>query len=140
MVPLAKTCILSRGVIGPTRQFGPGTLYKPELWAVLFGFVVPIPFWLWQRQFPDTILKTVNLPLLLNGANTIPPALGINFSSWFVVAFIFREWTRLFGMYPLTSTNKPAVLEYLVRRRNFRWWSKYNYILSAALDSGNVIF
>lgn len=105
------------GVIGPTRQFGPGTLYKPELWAILFGVLVPIPFWLWQRQFPNTRLKTVNIPLLLNGANTIPPALGINFSSWFVVAFIFQ---------------------YLVRRRNFRWWSKYNYILSAALDSGTL--
>lgn len=26
--------------------------------------------------------------------------------------------------------------EYVIRKRNFRWWSKFNYALSAALDSG----
>lgn len=30
----------------------------------------------------------------------------------------------------------PSSSEYVVRRRNFRWWSKFNYILSSALDSG----
>ena len=29
--------------------------------------------------------------------------------------------------------------EYLIRKRNFRWWTKFNYILSSALDSGTVI-
>lgn len=28
--------------------------------------------------------------------------------------------------------------EYLLRLRKFRWWSKYNFVLSAALDSGTV--
>ncbi|KAF8321391.1 oligopeptide transporter [Cantharellus anzutake] len=106
------------GVIGPTRQFGPGALYKPELYAVLFGALLPIPFWLWQRRYPKTILKTISMPVLVNGPVLIPPAVGIHFSSWFVVAFIFQ---------------------YLVRRRNFRWWSKFNYILSSALDSGTLI-
>jgi len=27
-------------------------------------------------------------------------------------------------------------IEFFIRRRNFRWWSKFNYVLSAALDSG----
>lgn len=31
-------------------------------------------------------------------------------------------------------------IEFVVRRRNFRWWSKFNYILSAALDSGEDHF
>lgn len=29
--------------------------------------------------------------------------------------------------------------EYLIRRRNFRWWSKFNYILSSSLDSGSFL-
>ena len=27
----------------------------------------------------------------------------------------------------------------MIRKRNFRWWSKFNYLLSAALDSGTVL-
>lgn len=26
-----------------------------------------------------------------------------------------------------------------MRRRHFRWWSKYNFILSAGLDSGTIL-
>jgi hypothetical protein len=48
----------------------------------------------------------------------MPPATGINYSSWFIVGFIFQSW---------------------IRRRHFRWWSKFNYILSAALDSGTIL-
>ncbi|KIO27770.1 hypothetical protein M407DRAFT_35957, partial [Tulasnella calospora MUT 4182] len=30
-------------------------------------------------------------------------------------------------------------IEYLVRIRNHRWWSKYNYILNSALEAGTGI-
>jgi hypothetical protein len=29
--------------------------------------------------------------------------------------------------------------EYVIRRRYFTWWSKYNYTLSAALDVGTIL-
>jgi hypothetical protein len=32
-----------------------------------------------------------------------------------------------------------ATAEYVIRRRHFAWWTKYNYVLSAALDSGTAI-
>jgi len=105
-------------VIGPTRQFGKGTLYHPELYALIFGALLPLPFWLWQRKFPKTRLKYVSMPVFLNGISYVPPATGINYSSWFFTGFIFQ---------------------YFLRRRNFRWWSKYNYLLSSALDSGTVL-
>ena len=54
-------------------------------------------------------------PIILNGVSYIPPAVGINFSSWFLVGFIFQ---------------------YVIRKRNITWWSKFNYITSAALDTG----
>lgn len=81
-----------RGVIGPTRQFGAHALYKPELYAIVIGAFLPLPFWLWQRRYPRTWLSNVSTPVLLNGPCYIPPALGINYSSWFVVAFVFRKW------------------------------------------------
>ncbi|KAH7104202.1 OPT-domain-containing protein [Auriculariales sp. MPI-PUGE-AT-0066] len=106
------------GVVGPARQFGKGTMYNPELFALLFGAILPVPFWLWQRKFPKSWVKLVSVPVILNGVNWIPPATGINYSSWFVVGTVFQ---------------------YFFRRRHFAWWSKFNYVLSAALDSGTII-
>ena len=84
--------MVCRGLIGPTRQFGSGSLYRGHLWAVLVGAFLPLPFWWWQRRFPDTRLKYVNIPVFLNGPEYTPPATGINYSSWFLVGFIFREY------------------------------------------------
>ncbi|KAG8899425.1 hypothetical protein FRC00_001436 [Tulasnella sp. 408] len=105
------------GLIGPSRQFGKGELYYVQVYALIIGAFLPIPFWWWQRKNPKSVVRYVNIPVLLNGPTFIPPATGINFSAWFGVGFIFQ---------------------YLVRTRNFRWWSKFNYILSAALDSGTI--
>ena len=46
------------------------------------------------------------------------PAAPINYAAWGVVGFIFQ---------------------YIIRRRHFSWWAKYNYVLSAALDSGVAV-
>ena len=32
-----------------------------------------------------------------------------------------------------------VLAEHLILKRNFRWWAKFNYILSSALDSGTMI-
>jgi len=105
------------GLIGPARQFGMGTTYHPELYALAIGAFLPVPFYFWQRRWPKSVVKFVSIPVMLNGPTFIPPATGINYSSWFLVGMIFQ---------------------YFVRTRNFRWWSKFNYILSASLDSGTI--
>ena len=106
------------GLIGPARQFGTDSIYHPQLYAIAIGAVLPLPFWLWQRKWPNKWNRFVNLPIVLNGIGLIPPATGINYSSWFLVGFIFQ---------------------FLVRRRNFVWWSKFNYVLTAAFDCGTVL-
>ena len=63
-------------------------------------------------------MRYVSTPVILNGVSSIPPATGINYSSWFAVGVVFQ---------------------YIIRKRNFAWWSKFNYVLSSALDSGTVI-
>jgi OPT oligopeptide transporter protein len=80
------------GLIGPTRQFGNGTLYHGHLFALIAGAFLPVPIWLWQRYHPKTSLRYINIPVMLNGPTFIPPARGINYSSWFVVGFIFRTY------------------------------------------------
>jgi hypothetical protein len=74
-------------------MFGPGAPYNVFLWALLAGALAPFPLWYYQRRFPDTRLKYVNLPVLLNGPSAAPPATGINYTSFFFVGFIFREST-----------------------------------------------
>jgi len=106
------------GLIGPSRQFGKGSIYNPQLYALAVGVFLPFPFWIYQRYYPKSWVQYVSTPIILIGVGYIPPAAGINYSSWFAVAIIFQ---------------------YLIRRRNFLWWSKFNYVTSAALDSGTVI-
>jgi hypothetical protein len=81
------------GLIGPTRQFGNGTLYHGYLYALIIGALLPVPFWLYQVWKPTTRLRYLNIPVILNGPTYIPPARGINYSSWFVFGFIFREFS-----------------------------------------------
>jgi hypothetical protein len=108
-----------RGLIGPSRQFGRGSIYYPQLYAIIVGALLPFPFWIMQRRRPDSWAKFVSTPVVLLGVSFIPPATGINYSSWFAVGFVFQ---------------------FIVRKRNFAWWSKYNYVTGAALDCGLFFF
>jgi len=105
------------GLIGPNRLFGRHALYNWQLYGLLIGAFLPFPFWIWCRKFPQTRLRFVSIPLLLVGISQTPPA-GINFSSWFATGFVFQ---------------------YLIKKRNFAWWTKYNYLTSAGLDCGTFL-
>jgi hypothetical protein len=104
-----------RGLIGPSRQFGPNSIYHAQLYALIAGAVLPVPFWIMHRRRPDSWAKYVSTPVVLLGVSFIPPATGINYSAWFAVGFVFQ---------------------FVIRKRNFAWWCKYNYITGAALDCG----
>ncbi|GAA5917002.1 hypothetical protein JCM6882_001299 [Rhodosporidiobolus microsporus] len=106
------------GLIGPARQFAPGKMYNPILYWLLAGAILPILTWLLARRYPNSWVSHINVPVALAGAVFMPPATGINFSSWFLVGFIFQ---------------------YIMRHRHFRWWSKFNFVLSAGMDAGTVL-
>ncbi|KAL4069062.1 OPT oligopeptide transporter protein-domain-containing protein [Scleroderma citrinum] len=109
------------GVVGPKYQFSSGQRYqcvRSLLYFFVAGAITPIISWLLLRRWPNSFLRYVNFPVFFNGTYLIPPATAINFVPWALVGFIFQ---------------------YVIRRRNFPWWAKYNYVLSAALDSGLAI-
>jgi OPT family small oligopeptide transporter len=106
------------GGVGPGRLFSVGKMYSPLLWFFLLGAVAPIPFYILARKYPYSIFRYANMPLLFNAGEAIPPASGINYSSFVLVGFI-SQW--------------------FMRRFHLRWWMRYNYILAAALDSGVAI-
>ncbi|TDL22377.1 small oligopeptide transporter [Rickenella mellea] len=106
------------GVIGPKQQFSPGQTYYGLVYFFLAGAILPFIPWVVLKRWPNGIFRYMNLPIFLNGTGLIPPATAQNFVPWAVIGFIFQ---------------------YVIRRRHFSWWSKYNYVLSAALDSGVAI-
>lgn len=103
------------GVIGPARQFSHGQVYYTLVFFFLAGFVTPLIGWLANKKWPNSWLRYVNFPVIYSGTGYIPPASAVNYVPWAITGFIFQ---------------------YLIRRRHFSWWTKYNYVLSAALDAG----
>ncbi|KAJ3751338.1 OPT oligopeptide transporter protein-domain-containing protein, partial [Lentinula detonsa] len=100
-----------------TEVFGVASIIVTLLFFFLIGGLAPIISWIIDKKYPNSFFKYVN-PVIFNGTQLLPPASGINYVPWAIVGFIFQ---------------------YLIRRRNFPWWTKYNYVLSAALDSGLAI-
>ncbi|VDB85097.1 unnamed protein product [Peniophora sp. CBMAI 1063] len=106
------------GVIGPQRQFSKGQMYYGLTFFFLVGALAPIAQYVMHKKLRWNWMKYVNFPVIFSGTGYIPPATPLNYVPAAIVGFIFN---------------------YVIRRRNFAWWSKYNYVLSAGLDSAYAI-
>lgn len=106
------------GVIGPQRQFSSGQVYHGLLYFFLIGAFCPFAAWIISLKWPHSLIRYVNFPIIFSGTGYIPPASAVNYVPWTIVAFIFN---------------------YVIRRRHFSWWTKYNYVLAAGLDSGLAV-
>lgn len=118
--PIARvfyTASIVWGIIGPDRLFGSAAVYR-LYWCLLVGALLPFPFWFLSRKYPTSWIRFISIPIALNAVTYIPPASGLVYTSWFFVAFIFQ---------------------YLIRKYNFRWWSKFNFVTSAGMDSGTIL-
>ncbi|XP_010436532.1 PREDICTED: oligopeptide transporter 3 [Camelina sativa] len=62
-------------------------------------------------------IPLINIPVISYGFAGMPPATPTNIASWLVTGTIFN---------------------YFVFNYHKRWWQKYNYVLSAALDAGTA--
>lgn len=106
------------GVVGPQRQFSSGQVYHGLVYFFLIGALCPVVAWLISLKWPNSFIRYVNFPVIFSGIGYIPPASALNYVPWAIVGFIFQ---------------------YIIRRKHFSWWAKYNYVLSAAMDSGLAI-
>jgi len=106
------------GLIGPARHFSSGQIYHALMFLFPVGAALPVLLWLVTKRYPRSILNYLNFPLIFTGVQYIPPSTSVNFVPWAIVGFIFQ---------------------YVIRRRHFSWWTKYNYVLSAALDAGTAV-
>ncbi|KAG6367381.1 hypothetical protein INS49_001570 [Diaporthe citri] len=106
------------GVIGPRRMFSAGALYSSLQWFWLLGAVVPVLTWLMARKYPMSLWRYVHVPLIFGGSGYLPPATVYIYLCWGVVGTVFN---------------------WFIKRRMKDWWLRYNYITSAALDTGLII-
>ncbi|KAH1055560.1 hypothetical protein J1N35_033625 [Gossypium stocksii] len=106
------------GLIGPRRLFGPGGMYRNLVWLFLIGAFLPVPVWVLSKIFPEKKwIPLINIPVISYGFAGMPPATPTNIASWLITGTIFN---------------------YFVFKYHKRWWQKYNYVLSAALDAGTA--
>ncbi|KAF5856357.1 hypothetical protein ETB97_007489 [Aspergillus alliaceus] len=113
------------GAIGPRRFFNNKIGYRSLLYFFIIGAVLPVAAFYARRRYPrNRIIQQIHIPLFLGGLNYLPPATGMTYGSWALVGLTC-------GLF--------------VRKHLYAWWYKYNFVLSAALDSsvsvaGVVIF
>ncbi|KAJ7946807.1 putative Oligopeptide transporter [Quillaja saponaria] len=104
------------GLAGPKRIFGSLGNYSSMNWFFLGGAIGPIIVWLLHKAFPkQSWIPLINLPVLLGATGAMPPATPLNYNAWIIVGTIFN---------------------FFVFRYRKKWWQRYNYVLSAALDAG----
>ncbi|KAI8074176.1 OPT family small oligopeptide transporter [Gongronella butleri] len=106
------------GLIGPNMFFPSGSLYAALPYFLLIGFLLPVPFWLLYKKYPNSWVRHISIPVVMMGPLPYPPAPTAAAPTWMLVGFIFN---------------------YYIKRHFNAWWKKYNYVLSAALDSGVAV-
>lgn len=101
-------------ILGP-REWYSG-VYKPLLWLLLIGAILPVPFWLLHKKYPRTTwLKYVHIPILL-----MP------------VAFWYRTSS--------TETSSWLLFGFACHLLIHRWWyNHYSLLFSITMDIGGAI-
>jgi hypothetical protein len=81
--------------------------------------VLPVPVWVFSKIYPDKKwIAMINVPIIFNGFAGMPPATPTNIATWLLTGMFFN---------------------FFVFRFHKRWWQKYNYVLSVALDAGTAL-
>ncbi|KAH8551798.1 OPT family small oligopeptide transporter [Umbelopsis sp. PMI_123] len=106
------------GLIGPGRFFQAGTLYNSIAYFLLIGFLLPIPFYFLARKYPNSWVAKINIPVVCLGLGPYPPAPTALMSTWVALGFTFN---------------------FYIKKYFNGWWQKYNYVISAAMDSGVAV-
>ncbi|CAF4895927.1 unnamed protein product [Rotaria sp. Silwood1] len=107
------------GVTGFVKTFSVGSIYSPLLFGLLVGLVLPIISWFLWKKFPNIKwLAFIHFPMILVAASNVPPAPAGEYTTWFLVGFIFNL---------------------ILYRYAHAWWEKYAYVFSAAMSCGVAI-
>ncbi|CAF4491209.1 unnamed protein product, partial [Rotaria sp. Silwood2] len=115
-VEILYTSSIMWGAVGGAKTFGVGSMYALLLFGLPVGVVLPIISWVLWKKFPNIKwLALINFPIILAATINIPPAPAVEFTTWFLMGFIFN---------------------FILYRHAHEWWEKYAYVFSAAMSCG----
>ncbi|CAO3610643.1 unnamed protein product [Cunninghamella blakesleeana] len=106
------------GGIGPQKMVAYGDPYRFMMWAFLIGFLLPVPGWFLHRIYPKAGFNYINIPMIVFGFNTLHGSA----TSFATVSFIIT-----------------MLSQWYFKRYYQDLFIRYNYLLSAALDSGATL-
>ncbi|KAF9929288.1 hypothetical protein FBU30_001718 [Linnemannia zychae] len=106
------------GALGPQRMFSSKGSYHFIYWGFLIGAVIPVIQWMLSKKFPNIKWALFNVTIFAGGMSAFPGGMIVGVVSSFAVFLFWRVW--LF-------------------RYHKEIWSKYTFILSAALDTGAAL-
>ncbi|KAI0700199.1 OPT oligopeptide transporter [Cytidiella melzeri] len=113
---------VAMGALGE-ELFTVGKPYYLISFAIFIGLLFPIPFWLVHRctnrdSFVSKAAAYINTPIVAYYAGFLPYSVNGQWWSCVVIGFAAQWWAR---------------------SRRPKWFKKYNYLTSAALDGGSQV-
>ncbi|KAH8114070.1 peptide transporter MTD1 [Phellopilus nigrolimitatus] len=105
------------GALG-NKLYAPDGRYGIVPLSVIIGLVVPLPFWFAHKKYPKLGADKVITPILCWTLGYLSVGINTSVFSTFVLA-VFSQ--------------------YYLRRYRPRWFRKYNFLMSAALDGGTQV-
>ncbi|KZT10438.1 OPT oligopeptide transporter [Laetiporus sulphureus 93-53] len=110
---------IAMGALGK-YLFTYGKMYYMLAFAIFIGLALPIPFWVLYRytkpgSFLNRFAAYINLPIIALYVGYLPYSVNGQWWSCLVLGAVSQWWAR---------TRRP------------KWFKKYNYLTSAALDGG----
>ncbi|KAF9906100.1 hypothetical protein EC991_000967 [Linnemannia zychae] len=103
------------GALGPIKMFGPTSYYNFIYWGFLIGAAIPVIQWGLYKKYPSIKWSTFNVAVLAGSMSAFAGGLAVGVLQGLIICIIWQFW--LF-------------------RYHKNWWSKYTFILAAALDTG----
>ncbi|KAJ7158584.1 OPT oligopeptide transporter protein-domain-containing protein [Mycena filopes] len=100
------------------QLFAVNQRYQWVAWAYVVGLFVPVPFWIIYRYWPKLRTDYLYTPIICYYIGWLCVGINSSLFSYFSIAYLSQWWLRT--RYP-------------------RWFTKYNYILAAALDGGTQV-
>lgn len=117
MVQSYNSDAIAWGALGKPL-YAPGTQYAFVPYMLLVGLLFPIPTWYLHKKYPTVGFQHIFTPILVAELGYL--SVGINSSVF-------------------TTFCLAVFSQYYLRKYHARWFRKYNFLMSAALDGGTQV-
>ncbi|KAH8919014.1 OPT superfamily oligopeptide transporter [Atractiella rhizophila] len=98
--------------------YAPSSRYGIIPLSIFIGLALPVPFWLIHQKFPHLRANTVITPMVAASIGYLSGGINSSIFTTFLLCLVSQFW---------------------LRKYHPRWFRKYNFLVSAALDGGTEV-